>query len=451
MDFFKSVFSDDLELSDSQNTTSSSSNSQSEDPKPSSPSSNQSTPHVASITNAWTFGSTLFKTIATKSESVIGTYRRDLEDFSSGLKKETLTIREAASRAVKDLPARLETGAAAAQESLESVGQAIDNIGSTVSEIIVQGKNSILDNDSDTELYDSDKNDVNLGSNAKPYSRVDATIRAIQCDLKTYCEEAEDLDDYNEWKMEFKLEEQTGEIEDLIEENKVIGEIYNEVVPSQVDKETFWGRYFYRVYRVKKAEEARAKLVKRAVSGEEEEELSWDVDDDEYGEESGGSKLNIASEREIVEEDSLEKNIWKSAGETEEVGFFRGNEDKGGVSQSKGDCGVDEKEELEAKLVEFELSDDKLGLKSEEKVSSEGKNDNSDFSVVSSQPSSHEEEDLGWDEIEDIGSGDESKVDVAARGSPNRADLRQRLSAADEEEDLTWDIEDDDEPVKTRS
>jgi len=102
---------------------------------------------------------------------------------------------------------------------------------------------------------------------------------------------------------------------------------------------------------------------------------------------------------------------------------------------------------------EPESSAENLEVKSDEKMTLEGKNDNggsckdSDFSVVSSQHSP-EEEDLGWDDIEDIGSGDENnKVDV--RGSPNRADLRRRLSAPEEDEDLTWDIEDDDEPIRS--
>ncbi|CAL9225032.1 unnamed protein product, partial [Arabidopsis halleri] len=62
------------------------------------------------------------------SESVIGSYRRDFEDFGSELKKETSIIRRVASR----LPDSLEIGAAVASESLESVGQVIDDIGASV-------------------------------------------------------------------------------------------------------------------------------------------------------------------------------------------------------------------------------------------------------------------------------------------------------------------------------
>ncbi|KAJ8573771.1 hypothetical protein K7X08_010282 [Anisodus acutangulus] len=395
MDFFKSVFADDPEISYTENT-------------PTSPNPNPN------LTNAWTFGSTLLRTIASKSESVVQNYRRDLEEFSSGLKKETATIREVASRTVKELPARLESGAAVAQESLESVGQAIDNIGSTVSDIIAHGKDSILVNndDSDCELSENCNRSSSLEKNAKPYSRIDATIRVIQCDAKTYCEEPEDLVDYNEWKLGFVLED--GEVEDLIKENGVIDEIYMEVVPSRVDHEAFWSRYFYKVYRIRKEEEARARLVKRAISGEEEEELSWDVDDEDYEDAEGSSR--VASEN--VGKEEVEKKM--DSLQVEET-----------TSETTSDGG-DAKGSLAGRVVD-------------DRGSSEGKSDNSDFSVISNQLSSQEGDDLGWDEIEDIASGDEIKV--PERMSPSKADLRKRLSAAEDEEELSWDIEDDDEEV----
>ncbi|XP_028065950.1 BSD domain-containing protein 1-like [Camellia sinensis] len=445
MDFFKSVFSDDPEPADPQNTPPSSPNSQSDPqnhhhPDPTPTPSPSPKPSISSITNAWSFGG-LIKTLASKSESVIETYKRDLEEFSSGLRKETAVIREAASRAVKDLPTSLEAGAAAAQESLESVGQAIDNIGNTVSEIISQGKDSILDNDSDSEMFDSKHISSSSSSNNqnKPYSRIDAQIRGVQCDLNTYCKEPEeDLEEYNEWKLRFNLDEMGGEIEDLIEENGVIEEIYNEVVPGTVDRESFWSRYFFRVYKVRKVEEARVKLVKRVISRDDEEVLSWDVDDDDY-EASGGSKSKDDLKEPVQEkEDAMENAIDDSKVESEDKSLTSENNDVG----SKSDSGVDERVHLDN--VE-EKSDEKLG--SEGKAESGGSCKDSDFSVVSSQPSMPEEEDLGWDEIEDIGSTDEIKA--TASGSPNRADLRKRLSAMEEEEeeDLGWDIEDDDEPV----
>lgn len=389
MDFFKSVFSE-------------------------SPPSTPTSPNPASP-QSWPLGSTFFRTIASKSESLLDNYYKDLQEFSSGLKKETSVIRQAASRAVQELPARLESGAAIAQESLEAVGQAIDTVGSTVSDIIGKDLNFAsgdLNNDSDDNTGISDK-ELNYCENAKPYSRIEAMIRGMQCSIRTYCDEVEEAD-YGDWKIGFSVEEKRGEIERLIEENGVIKEIYDEVVQVKVDEETFWCRYFYRVEKAIKAEEARARIVKRVISGEEEEELSWDIEDDDDDE-------------------------YKSKGEkgkgVEESGVENRDNEGAGVSGTKSDV----------------VDDEGLGerlMNNERESSSEGKL-GSDISIISSQRSSHVEDDLGWDEIEAIRSGDE--INVGDQGSPgpdSAIDLRKRLSIGDEDEELTWDIEDDDEPDK---
>nr|CAD1829212.1 unnamed protein product [Ananas comosus var. bracteatus] len=131
MDFFKSVFSADPGAPPSRNPRSEDDeDDRADDPAEDEPSND------AGGGDGWNLGG-IIKTFATKSESVIQTYRRDLEEFRSGLKTETAAIRDAASRAVRDLPGSLEAGASAAQVSLESVGHAIDGI-------IAHGKDAIL-------------------------------------------------------------------------------------------------------------------------------------------------------------------------------------------------------------------------------------------------------------------------------------------------------------------
>ncbi|KAL4642676.1 hypothetical protein ACB092_02G037800 [Castanea dentata] len=400
MDFFKSVFSEDPDppLND-------------DAPEPNPDPNPDPDPNSTAI---WSFGG-LIKTIASKSESVIQTYRRDIEEFGSGLKKETSVIREVASRAVMDFPASLDAGASVAQESLESVGQAIDDIGSSVwkstAEIITHGADKLFVADSDS---DSDSNNgrrlssSSQVSDLKPYSRFDAQVRAVQCDLNTYLEEPKE-EDLEEWKLGFVLEEKGKEIEDLIRENPVIEEIYENIVPTRVDKESFWIRYFYRVHKLKQAEEARAKLVKRVISRGEEEDLSWDFDDDD-DEENGENNIISNNNNNVVLDDD------------------KSSRDRDNVVENAG-----------VKL------DEKGGDISEES----GRD--SDVSVVSSQPLLvAEEEELGWDEIEDIGSNDENKGEGedGVVLSSNRVDLRKRLSKAEEEEeeeDLSWDIEDEDD------
>ncbi|XVF28477.1 hypothetical protein REPUB_Repub15cG0032600 [Reevesia pubescens] len=369
MDFFKSVFADDVQPQSSDPPT---------DPNPNPRSS-----------ATWSFG-VIVKTLAEKSESVIESYRKDFEELGSGLKKETEIIRGVASRAVND---SLEIGASVAQEKLESVGQAIDDIGSSVwkstAQIISHGKDTILspydDDNSDSENSINKKLDVsNNSSSEKRYSRFEMQIRALQSDKSTYCKEPEDLEDFENWTLGFNLEERKGEIEDLLNENSAIREIFKEVVSDEFESKRYWSNYFFKLSGLMKAEEARAKLVKRAISGEVEEDLSWDIDEDD---ESSGNA------------DSEKKKDLSEDGEK----WSKNEEERAGSCKD------------------------------------------SDFSIVSSQLSMPEEE--GWDEIEEIRSIDDSKEEDV--GSVNKVDLCKRMSVAEEEEDLSWDIDDDeDQPVK---
>ncbi|KAI9181426.1 hypothetical protein LWI28_014903 [Acer negundo] len=466
MDFFKSVFSDEPDPpttkpeSESESASPKNDQHQEENPDPNLP----PNPNPNSTAGGWSFGG-LIKTISAKSETVIETYRRDLQEFGSGLKKE------------------LEV----AQGSLGTVSTTIDEIGSSVlkgtAQIISQGKEAILAIDhesdsSDSNLY-SNNNNLNNSAQQKKYSRFDAQVSAIQGDVNTYCEEVDDLDDFKKWKSGFALDDMSEEIESLFDENGAMENIYQRVVPNSVDHETFWCRYFYRVFKLKQAEDLRANLVKRAISREEDEDLSWDVDDEEENETESdvAKKMNLketeavsskTSEKNVVEEvnvavkgdlsdkesdNKVSEQIVKEEGSSaDEKGekISESNVDevgKGNVAESSGENVINEKVDKE-KI--DETNKESVGLKSDEKVSLAAKTDpseSSDFSVVSSHPSMPEEEDLGWDEIEDLSSIDDKKVTHG--GSPNRADLRKRLSTAEEEEDLSWDIEEEDEPVKS--
>ncbi|KAK7303198.1 hypothetical protein RJT34_14100 [Clitoria ternatea] len=458
MNFFSSVFSDE----------------------PDTPPSGSDHPDPPESASAWTFGG-LMQTLASKSESVLENYRRDLEEFGSGLRIETAVIREAASRAVKDLPASLDVGASVAQESLESVGQAIDDIGSTVwtstAQIISHGRDSLLASDFDSDSFDSSNYGNNnvignkllnsssssgQGSDLKRYSRFDVLVRALQCDVNTYLEEPEDLGNFDEWKLGFELDEKKEEIRNLIAENAVVEEIYVEVVPNKTDHESFWSRYFYRLHKLKQAEETRVKLVKRAISGDEEDDLSWDFDDDD---DHGGNDVyeTIAGSSRVLEpKDGNSAEV--GGGSVDNVGAGKKDldiEDDGKGAAPESQTGGDDKLR-EVKYNENVTSDasgggDKLDDKNEEKDASEVKTENdsggsckdSDISVVSSQPSVPGEEDIGWDEMEDIVSNDENKGDVV--GSASMVDLRKRLSVTDKDEDLSWDIEDEDEDEAIKS
>ncbi|XP_030514944.1 BSD domain-containing protein 1-like [Rhodamnia argentea] len=428
MDFFKSVFSDDPPPPTPQSPQSPRLD---PDPEPKSPGSS----------GAWSFGG-LIKTLATRSESVIESYRHDLGEFGSGLRKETAVIREAASRAVKDLPTSLEAGASVAQESLESVGQAIDDIGATVlkstAEILSHGKEVLLDLDSDSSDYSSSGARLNSAgaqnSDVKKYSRFDAQVRAIQSDASVYCEEPEGLEEYGEWKLGFSLEEKREEIGSLTGEGGAMKEIYEKVVPEEVDHENFWYRYFYRVHKLKAAEDARARLVKRAISGDEEEDLRWDFEDeDEEGEALEAKSENAGLAKNVPDSVKTEEG----AGETSSSRLVQVQEKSVAGEEEKSDSDTSGSDASEVKVDERSNMEGKI-----DKTDTSSSCKDSDVSIISTQPSMPEMADLGWDEIEDVVSNDEGKMDSVS--SANRVDLRKRLSAA-EEDDLPWDIEDGDE------
>ncbi|KAK1278926.1 hypothetical protein QJS04_geneDACA003313 [Acorus gramineus] len=394
----------------------------------------------------------LIKTFASTSETVIQTYRRDLEEFRSGLKKETEIIKEAASRAVKDLPVSIEAGASVAQGSLESVGQAIDALGSSVSDILFQS--SPLDE----AFADGDPSESSSmargGGGSRQYSRFDAMVMSIQSDPATFSEDPEDVAEYQRWIEGFSLEGKEGEIGELMgEEGGVLEGMYERLVPEVVDDGMFWRRYFYRLHKLRVAEDARANLVKRAIAMDDEEDLSWEVDDDDEGvngdgsgEDKGIGGFGSSKGEEVLQNLKLEEN---EEPVTEKVVVSESSAKDKDVLEN--DEMAEEKRPLEDK--DAHVGSDSEGLiaaKSEEKVaplvkvSEHGDScKDSDVSIVSHE----EEDDLGWDEIEDIGSIDEKKP--ATGETPIRVDLHKRLSIAEDDEDLSWDVEDDDTPLKT--
>ncbi|OIW06761.1 hypothetical protein TanjilG_11486 [Lupinus angustifolius] len=493
MNFFKSVFSEDPDPLESESNNDPLNNDHS-DPNstPTEPRSEQIPQTDSSGTGAWNFGG-LIQTLTSKSESIIETYRRDLQEFSTGLKKEIEV----------------------AQDSLGTVTHVIDEFGNTVvkgtAQIISQGKDAILavdlDSDSDNSNNTPKQRFGNISDkslNSKRYSRFDAQVRVIQGDSSTYIEGPEDLDEYNKWKSEFSLDGRSEEIEGFLRENDDMESVYKRIVPDNVDHETFWYRYYYKVYRLKKAEDVRARLVRRMSKGEE--DLSWDVEDDddeeesqtkpeivtnkEVGGESKGKTIDIDSQigssDTSNDETTLISNVEKvrNAGEeesklerkdklvqNEELGVKTDKSveesqvEKSGVvhevvdgkKETNEETGVGKasKSEVDNAVNKNDSATKSDGKEIAEKETDEAKSVdiNNESSKVGSQHSAHDdddddddEDDLGWDEIEDLSSIDEKKVTES--GIRSEVDLRKRLSAAEADEDLSWDIEDDDEPAK---
>ncbi|GAB2220257.1 hypothetical protein Droror1_Dr00007901 [Drosera rotundifolia] len=440
MNFFRSVFSDDPDPPPSSSTSAAATNDSASPPTP-------------TTTTTWSLGG-LITTVAARSESVISTVRRDLEEFGSGLKKETETLTRAV--AYLDLPAVV---------SINSIGKIAESL------LVSSDRDADYSSSSDSGAV-RDDGDVRV-------SRFERKLRVIQGDVRVYVEEPEEeeAEEYGRWNLGFNLGEKREEIQGLMREGEVVGGIYRKLVvgsEGSVDHETFWCRYFYRVERLRQAEFVRARLVKRAMRDEEdEEELSWDVEGDDDEEEKKGQETNASSavvdnvkmgNVEFVYADVVKGEETNAPSDVNNANnsnnLLTEVKEVSEVDQSDGDGAevvvLNEKAGLEVseKVINDEIS---KGLVGEVAIEEKHEDDrrsaakDGDVAVVSkdSKQSALDEEDLGWDEIEDVGSEDEKKVSVKPSGSHDGTELWKRQSAADEVEDLSWDIEDDDdEPVK---
>ncbi|KAJ0616189.1 hypothetical protein HanOQP8_Chr02g0076321 [Helianthus annuus] len=65
-----------------------------------------------------------------------------------------------------------------------------------------------------SDAYDSVNSESVRSSGV--YNRFESQLNAIQTDVRTYCDDPEDLDEYNKWKLGFVLSDMEGEIEKLI-------------------------------------------------------------------------------------------------------------------------------------------------------------------------------------------------------------------------------------------
>ena len=276
MDFFKSILAEP-------------------DPDPASPpleqepESGSASPAPAGGGGGWGFGG-LLKTLTSQSETVLETYRRDLAEFGTGLRRETEVLREAAARAARDLP---------------SSAHALDGL----ADIVAQGKDALSQVaaaaaapvSAHSDGVESEQSSA-AGAQVR-YSRFEAQLRALQADPATFTADPEDAEDFAAWSEGFSLDERKDEIEALCYDSDALEAMVDRLVPDTVESEVFWARYFYRVHKLKQQEDARAKLVQRVIAEEEDEDLSWEVDDeDEEEQQKEDAKEPVARQQEATKE-----------------------------------------------------------------------------------------------------------------------------------------------------
>ncbi|XP_062196279.1 uncharacterized protein LOC133899307 [Phragmites australis] len=382
----------------------------------------------------------LVKTFSSRSESVIGGYRRDLQDLGSGLRLETAALRAAAAHAAAVLPGALQAGASAASDRLESVGQAVDDLGAAAAVLLSHANEALRSAEANAEDGDGGSRPSDAAASgaswrsplsSKKYTRFEAQVLALRADPATFTEEPEDSEGFDRWRGSFSVDERREEIEAVLQESPGLESFVERLVPSVVDYETFWNRYFFAVEKLRQAEDVRTKLVSRAMSKEEDEELSWDVDDDDdddnnNGDHKEGTNFMVDKKKEQMAEpvnretESSGKQkavVENDSAEDKEVALVVTKDSTGEASTPKSSDGPVQEEKTEA------------GDSSKE----------SDFSVVSRQPAL--EDDLSWEEIEDVSDQDEKKGASPRSSSASKVDLKKRLNSVEDDEDLSWDVD----------
>ncbi|KAF0906445.1 hypothetical protein E2562_011441 [Oryza meyeriana var. granulata] len=408
----------------------------------------------------WGFGG-LLKTLTSQSETVLEAYRRDLAEFGTGLRRETEALRDAAARAARDLPAHA--------HALDGLADIVAQGKDAIAQVAAAAGSSAAPGPGHSDGGDSEPSSA---SGQVRYSRFEVQLRALQSDPATFTADPEDADDFAAWRAGFSVDERNGEIEALCYESDVLEGMVDRLVPSSVESEVFWARYFYRVHKLKQQEDARAKLVKRVFAAEEDEEdLSWEVDDEDEEEQQRVEAQEEGSKQEPVEEDIKPAAEDKESERTvEEKKIEPVEESCGSESELKNADAlqpdvfgssmvvVDKEEKEETSISNIEETSDKKVV-TEEPHSSTGDDSvkagakhetsdsskDSDYSMVSRQRTTTEEEDLEWDEIEDLGEHDEKRGSNHDSSPALKEELRKRLSVAEDDEDLSWDIEDDDD------
>lgn len=115
------------------------------------------------------------------------------------------------------------------------------------------------------------------GKGAAGGNRTEAELRALSTDKSIY------LNSKLEYSEEFDADAKTEEIAKILEQDKEMANLMNEVVPAEVSYKDFWRIYFTQRQRILEMEDKRKKLL--AGKDSEVEEVGWDDEEADATEE----------------------------------------------------------------------------------------------------------------------------------------------------------------------
>eukprot|EP00171_Calliarthron_tuberculosum_P008769 IDg8769t1 len=97
-----------------------------------------------------------------------------------------------------------------------------------------------------------------------PRTRFEERLFEIQANPDTYCKPATDLAAFEKWGDKFDLDQVANQCIAILHKHGAIADLYIKVVPSMVEENTFWMRYFFAKHVLENEEERRRKLLKQA-------------------------------------------------------------------------------------------------------------------------------------------------------------------------------------------
>lgn len=122
-----------------------------------------------------------------------------------------------------------------------------------------------------------------IGTSTSSGSRASGDATSAQSAFKIDIN-AKDEEAFREFMKNFDLESKKSEIASLLASNTHVHALYQQLVPTEISADEFWGRYFWKNEENAKKEQTRLQLLnktKALASKMSEEEFKWDDDEDE--------------------------------------------------------------------------------------------------------------------------------------------------------------------------
>jgi len=150
-----------------------------------------------------------------------------------------------------------------------------------------------------------------VGKLRQERNEYECRVRAIQRDSGTYCDEPHDTILFEHFNQGFTLTAHEEEIANTMRCNEFVKELFTRVVPTVVDRETFWRRYFFKLYELE-IEFGQVERPGLVVEGETQQHADAKSDSCSPSRAtSHGSAASLGTDEESFDSDSsFDKNNW---------------------------------------------------------------------------------------------------------------------------------------------